>query len=223
MNPQQPENQTPPFGPEPTPPIAPTPEAAQPITPETPSPFAAAPAPTAGDPAAPGQPAPAQPPLGGPAPQTPGYGQPQEPPKKKGGIKAAIISVVVGLVSIIAYFGVSFVVSSFVSNLESKESLISRSVDDAKSQISLPQRVDSITTLVDITAQQDAVRYHYEIKDVSKADLEEAALKDSIISGVCSDKDVKGVLDKNINLEYFYTFTDGSGTLLITIVPADCA
>ena len=102
----------------------------------------------------------------------------------------------------------------------SKADLINEIVREIKAEMVLPSQLDEVTKLVDISAQPDAIRYHY-VLSVDTSSLSNAYLKNFLISDICGNADTKNLLDYGINMEYSYTVDTGE-RYFITFTKADC-
>jgi len=104
---------------------------------------------------------------------------------------------------------------------EKKLSVITALVEEIKAGITFPYKVDELTTMTSITAQPNAIRYSYDVAG-DTSNLTDEAIKKLLISDVCSNKNIKAVLDSNINFEYSYLAEETQKTFFITISKADC-
>lgn len=103
----------------------------------------------------------------------------------------------------------------------SKADLISDTVRQIKAEMVLPNQLDEVTKLVDISAQPDAIRYHHTLSDVDTSSLSNTYLKNFLISDICGNADTKNLLDEGINMEYSYIVNTGE-RYFITFTKADC-
>jgi len=104
----------------------------------------------------------------------------------------------------------------------SKADLINETVREIKAEMVLPSQLDEVTKLVDISAQPDAIRYHYVLTDVDTSSLSNAYLKNFLVSDICGNTDTKSLLvDHGINMEYSYTVNTGE-RYFVTFTKADC-
>lgn len=104
----------------------------------------------------------------------------------------------------------------------SKADLINETVREIKAEMVLPSQLDEVTKLVDISAQPDAIRYHYVLTDVDTTSLSNAYLKNFLVSDICGNADTKSLLvDHGINMEYSYTVNTGE-RYFVTFTKADC-
>jgi len=103
----------------------------------------------------------------------------------------------------------------------SKADLINETVREIKAEMVLPSQLDEVTKLVDISAQPDAIRYHYVLSGVDTSSLSNAYLKNLLVSDICGDTDTKNLLNYGINIEYSYTVDTGE-RYFITFTKADC-
>ncbi|MDD5481964.1 MAG: zinc ribbon domain-containing protein [Candidatus Shapirobacteria bacterium] len=108
------------------------------------------------------------------------------------------------------------------NNNYSKADLINETVREIKAEMTLPNQLDEVTKLVDISAQTDAIRYHYVLTDVDTSSLSNAYLKNFLVSDICGNADTKSLLvDHGINMEYSYTVNTGE-RYFVTFTKADC-
>lgn len=124
------------------------------------------------------------------------------------------------IVSIIGFSLFIFLIYSFIP--ESKEDVIVELVKEAKSSMILPSKIDELTTLKNITAEKDAILYQYTLSGVDQNTLNNKALKDSSVKNVCSDVDIRGILNKDISLKYEYLDTDTNLSYFVEISKYDC-
>lgn len=111
--------------------------------------------------------------------------------------------------------------SAQTTNTYSKADLISDTVRQIKAEMVLPNQLDEVTKLVDISAQPDAIRYHYTLSGVDTSSLSNAYLKNFLVSDICGNADTKNLLNEDINMEYSYTVDTGE-RYFITFTKADC-
>lgn len=134
--------------------------------------------------------------------------------------------------NILRFFGISFyfllIVASFSYSLigsslpENKEDIIVGLVKEAKSSMSLPSKIDEVTILKDIKAEKDAILYQYTLSGLDKGSLNSKILKDSFLGEICSDNDVKSILNKDISIKYEYLDIDNNTSYFVEINKNDC-
>jgi hypothetical protein len=141
-----------------------------------------------------------------------------------------IISMVIGIVSSILII-VGILVAIVLVNVnqyaeKAKNSIgnysTSSIVGEIKKNLVLPYKVDSMTSLTDIIAEPNAVRYQYIISGGDTSGLTNDLLKQSLISSVCGNKSMKDVLQQNINFEYSYAVEGIQKTFFVTVSKTDC-
>jgi len=139
-----------------------------------------------------------------------------------------IFCMVLGVIVIIAMFAAIVLVNvnQYVSKAKIAEILRSNDSPDSivqqiKANVKLPEIINSVTTLTDITAESGSIRYHYTISNVNEQ-INVNTLKNDIIPSVCNTYDTKILLNKGISLEFFYIVEKTQQNFLITIVKADC-
>lgn len=105
-----------------------------------------------------------------------------------------------------------------------KTDLINNSVRVAKSQLSLPKQIDSVTTLVDITPEPDksAILYHFTISNADVSGLTNEKLKNQLVTSVCQNPDTYKVLNQGIGMEYTYAVEGSPQTFFVSITKQDC-
>lgn len=108
-------------------------------------------------------------------------------------------------------------------NNYSKEELVRQIVESAKSQTTLPMELDSVTTLTNITAQPDAIRYEYILHDLEDTSgLSNSAFRNLISPDLCKNKSLTDILNEDINIEYSYAVRGTSQTYFISFTKGDC-
>ncbi len=134
------------------------------------------------------------------------------------------------LVSVLVFIGI-FAVSKFLAqdtvqqitkNNASTPDIVIAAVSAAKSQVSLPNKIDEVTTLVDITPENNAIRYHYVVEGVTSDEIDQSIIATSIQSGVCQSADTYKVLDQGISMQYYYFIEKDSTTFNFDISKSDC-
>lgn len=109
------------------------------------------------------------------------------------------------------------------ANNYSKEELVRQIVESAKSQTTLPMELDSVTTLTNITAQPDAIRYEYILHDLEDTSgLSNSAFRNLISPDLCKNKSLTDILSEDINIEYSYAVRGTSQTYFISFTKGDC-
>lgn len=105
---------------------------------------------------------------------------------------------------------------------DSKTQLITEIVKETKTEMSLPNKIDEVTVLADITAEPSAIRYYYVLSGVDLNQLSNSYLKDSFVSKICENASTKNLLDEGINMEYSYTVKDSSQKYFVSFSKDDC-
>lgn len=204
---------------EPTPPTDPT-EPTEPIEPTEPS---GTTEPTGTPAAAPGEyAAPDAASLqAGYLPPAPGVGVPAPQPVKKVSVRRRVLTIVIGA-AVFAAASIGTLTLLRTINAANSPQAIARTVDQLKSQYSLPQQVDEVTTLDDITAEGSNIHYHYTIAGADTTGLTEQALSDSILPQLCAQKETRSVLDKDIGMNYSYVVAETGDEFHLEFTKADC-
>ncbi|MFA5755266.1 MAG: zinc-ribbon domain-containing protein [Candidatus Paceibacterota bacterium] len=105
---------------------------------------------------------------------------------------------------------------------DSTVELVRKTVKEVKDSMVLPNQIDDVTRLVDITAELSAIRYHYILTGIDESNLSNDYLKNYLTSGVCENKDTKNLLNRGINMEYSYLVEDTTSNYFVSITKEDC-
>jgi hypothetical protein len=108
------------------------------------------------------------------------------------------------------------------TNGTSKVELINQAVQEVKAQIPLPYKLDQVTTMVDVTAEPGAIRYHYILSGVDTSKITNDLLKNSLGAGICQNNDTKNLLNQDINMEYSYSVENSAQKYFISFTKTDC-
>lgn len=127
--------------------------------------------------------------------------------------------------SVIGFLIASVLAAYLTGNLSpsTKAEIIDKVIKDAKSSMPLPYKIDEMTTVVAITPESNAVRFHYVLSGPNASSPSEDDLRDYLSSGICQVKDSKKILDQGINLEYSYFIKDTSDSFIISFSQKDCS
>lgn len=133
----------------------------------------------------------------------------------------AIISVVVFL---LAFGVVRYLTQETISpsNNYTKAELITETVKEVKSSMTLPSRLDEATLLTDVTAQPNAIRYHYTLSGIDTDSLSNSYLKDFLAPDLCATPKTKSLLDQDIGMEYSYVVEGSSQSYFVSFTKTDC-
>lgn len=123
------------------------------------------------------------------------------------------------VVAVIVSFGVRMAFQAFSG--DSKEDVIAESVEEAKGQYDLPQQIDQVTVLDDITAESDAIHYHYTLAGEGVENVTEALLSESVLPQLCGTEATRDILDRDIGMKYTYE-VEGGDELALAFTKADC-
>lgn len=143
--------------------------------------------------------------------------------QKKGG-RSILVSVVSVIVFLLAFGVVRFLTQEAISlpDSNSRIELVKQTVKEVKASMSLPNQVDEATTLVDITAELNAIRYHYILSGLDTSDLSNDYLKNYLSKSICQNKDTKGLLDQDIDMEYSYSVENSTEKYFVSFTKTDC-
>jgi hypothetical protein len=95
-------------------------------------------------------------------------------------------------------------------------------VQAVKEKTVLPKKIDDSTTITDITAENNAIRYHYLLSDVDTSELSNESLKESLISSICQSGDTNDLFEQGINIEFLYKIENSSQSYLVKFTKSDC-
>ena len=104
----------------------------------------------------------------------------------------------------------------------SKVELINQAVQEVKAQLPLPYKLDQVTTMVDVTAEPGAIRYHYVLSGIDTSKITNDLLKNSLGAGICQNKDTKNLLNQDINMEYSYSVENSTQKYFVSFTKTDC-
>jgi hypothetical protein len=105
---------------------------------------------------------------------------------------------------------------------DEKITLTNLAVQELKKSISLPQKLDEFTQLIDISAESGAVRYHYLLSNIDRSSISSNLLKVGLVAEACQDYQTKQLLNQNIRMEHSYSFEASPEAFFITITKKDC-
>src|SRR3989338_3725752 len=149
-------------------------------------------------------------------------------PSKKKSHKVLIISIIVFFIALVVVGGIVVVgvmlpnLTNFVANNpETKEKLIKETVKQVKATEKLPSKLDDVTTWVDVTAQPDAIRYHYVLDGLDTSQLSNEFLKDYLRGALCNSQG-STLLKLDINMEYSYTVKGSQQKFFVVMTKDDC-
>ena len=146
-------------------------------------------------------------------------------PTKKDGKKSWLGGAVGIIVFILAFVVVRYLTQEAISpssNNISRADLINQAVSEVKSQMTIPSKIDEITTLTNVTAETGAIRYHYTLTGADTSNLSNSYLKNYLGQSICSNSDTKNLLNQDINMEYAYIISETGQNYLVTFNKADC-
>jgi len=104
----------------------------------------------------------------------------------------------------------------------SRAELIADTVREIKSTTALPSQMDEVTIWNDVTAQPNAIRYHYTLVDADTSNLSNSYLKSYLRQSLCSNQDTRYILDQGIGMEYSYIVQGSTQSYFISFTKADC-
>jgi hypothetical protein len=100
--------------------------------------------------------------------------------------------------------------------------LIEKGVEEALDTFDPPRQIDEVTVLTDVTAEQDAIHYHYTLVDVDPSVVTQEVLEGVVLPGLCSTKETRQVLDQDIAMKYTYTVESTGDVYAMEFTKSDC-
>jgi len=151
-------------------------------------------------------------------------------PKESGGKKSWLGGAVTIVVFILAFVVFRYLTQEAISpspNLSNqtgteRAELIADTVREIKSQTALPSKFDEVTVWNDVTAQPNAIRYHYTLVGADTSNLSNSYLKSYLGPSLCSNQDTRYILDQGIGMEYSYAIQDSTQSYFVSFTKADC-
>ncbi len=132
-------------------------------------------------------------------------------PRKKVATWVKVLAAVgAALVAVAASFTVRAIIEA--ASGPSKQQVIEQAVEDALEAFDPPQQLDQVTYITDVTAEQDAIHYFYELVDVDPAAVNAEALEGVVGPGLCAQKATRDVLEQDIAMRYTYVVVDTGDT-----------
>lgn len=113
-------------------------------------------------------------------------------------------------------------IAASLTTYKPDQSTISETVNQLKNEIIMPSKIDEVTTLTDITAEPNAIRYHYILSGADYSNTTNEDFDNSITPSVCGNSDTRRMIDMGINLEYSYQDTDSGKTFFVSVTKQDC-
>lgn len=99
---------------------------------------------------------------------------------------------------------------------------INQMVSEIKSEMVFPSQVDEYTTLTDITAEPNAIRYHNTLSNVDTTELSNKFMQTLLQENVCNNPDTFELLGYGIAMEYSYIVKGSSEKYFVKILSSDC-
>lgn len=144
---------------------------------------------------------------------------------KKGWIVFAVVVVIIFFATAWIDLSISNVgVYDYTQEIDtySRAELIKETVREIKAEMVLPNQIDEVTKLVDITAEPNAIRYHYILSGIDTSELSNSYLKNYLSSSICENSDTKLLLNSGINMEYSYTAAGTMQKYFVSFTKEDC-
>ncbi len=126
--------------------------------------------------------------------------------------------------------GQNYIVNKFIYkkdpnlpiNYSSKTEIINQAIKELKENLPLPYKLDRVTTIVDITAEPEAIRYHYIISGLDTSKITNDLLKKTLTTNICSSQNIRNILSQDINMEYSYSVENSTQNYLVSFTKTDC-
>lgn len=134
--------------------------------------------------------------------------------KKVGWIIIAVLSLVLAFLA--------FALDANYMSSDISDSDIQKVVDSLKSSYDFPLQFNELVIWSDVTAEGNAMRYHYEISNLGDIEISEELTKEHMIDVICGDSSTKDLLDSGIDLEYLYTIKETREEILLSFTSEDC-
>jgi hypothetical protein len=118
----------------------------------------------------------------------------------------------------------AIVLAIFISSKKKTTSdIVEDAVKDLKGSIELPAKVDEFTTLTDVTAQGNSIRYQYTLSSTTDTSaISNESIKNSLKGSLCKDSEMHNLLRQNISFEYSYEVENSNQTYFIPFKYSDC-
>lgn len=95
--------------------------------------------------------------------------------------------------------------------------------EETKRSLGVPTKIDRYTTLTDITAENKTIVYHYTLRGLDESLITNQKLKANAVSGVCANKDSRGLLDMGATMNYTYTQGNERDKYSFSVTKDDCS
>ena len=132
-----------------------------------------------------------------------------------------ITGIIVGVVAFIVAAVAVWLIFGALTH-KSNEQTVKDAVSQAKAQLNPPRQVDQVTTLDDVTAEKDAIRYHYTVAGADTSKLTQQSLEDTVRPKLCAEKNMKSVLDRGVHVQYAYVIKETGKNYLLDFTKGDC-
>jgi len=137
----------------------------------------------------------------------------------------ALVIACLGIAVLIIYYigvGVNSASSSYQSSSTSLDDTTAQLVASAKLQTHLPEKIDDVTTLTDITSSGSDIQYHDTIAGADPTAITESELYTIDKPAVCGNSDLASYLQEGIGFQYIYTVAETGAQYTVTITSSDC-
>lgn len=137
---------------------------------------------------------------------------------------AALVIACLGLAVLVAYYIAAIAMggSEYESTTPSLSDTTAQLAASAKLQTNLPETIDSVTTLTDITSSGTNIQYHDTVAGADPSAVTEQALYAIDKPAVCGSSNLASYLQEGIGFQYIYTVAETGAQYTITITNNDC-
>lgn len=145
--------------------------------------------------------------------------------KPKTAKKSRLLGIISVIVSILAIGVGRYLTQETFSpstSTTSKSELINEAVRKVKSSMTIPSKLDEVTTITNVTAQPGAIRYHYTLTGADTSNISNTYLINFLAQSICQNSDAKNLLNQDINMEYSYIVSETGQNYFVTFNKADC-
>lgn len=144
--------------------------------------------------------------------------------KHSTGRRIAKIFLVAVLVIVALLIAIAIIAGILSRQGPSTSSMAADTVSELKSDntFTLPQKVDDVTDLIDVTADGNTIQYHYILHDADTSNVSDETLRSNIQPKVCSNSSMKTLLDNGVSVEYLYSVQGTNEQYSFRVTESDC-
>lgn len=105
----------------------------------------------------------------------------------------------------------------------SKKDIINAGVEGVRKEVQFPYKIDETTILENVSGTDTSIKYEYKLVGVQSGSLDIQQVTKSVTDKACNDTNTRKIIDRDVNLDYNYTYDGTSDSFLITVAKKDCA